>query len=81
MRSNLKKVITRIKEDKKENNIFTDNTSLLKRYFHKTGKSHSLLLSNELTDIKKMTQVMKNSMSELKTLRKEVTECKGRIRN
>ena len=42
---NKKKIVTRIKENKNENNIFIDNTTVLKRHVPKAGKSSKIYYS------------------------------------
>lgn len=58
--SNTKKIVTRIKENKDENNIFIDNTTLLKRHVPKAGKSGKIYYTtSKWVDNKKMMQIMK----------------------
>ena len=42
---NKKKIVTRIKENKNENNIFIDNTTVLKRHVPKAGKNSKIYYS------------------------------------
>ena len=57
---NKKKIVTRIKENKNENNIFIDNTTVLKRHVPKAGKSSKIYYStSKWADNKKMMQIMK----------------------